>query len=494
MTLKRTDLALLIALTVAAVLVHGYHPNAEDAAIYLPGVEQRLNPNLFPFNQQFFASHAQFTLFPRLMALSVQVTHVSLYPILLLWQLLSIFLLLWACFRLASLCTESTVGRWAAVSLLSALLTLPIAGTALYILDQYVNPRNLAAFTAVMAIVMTVQGKHMRALFFLILGFSIHPFMSLFAFGFCVLLILMERKRFSSVTAASFAPVGFLYPAPTPAYHEVALSHPYHYLLHWQWYEVLGAIGPLAIFWLLSRFAAKHQRLQLFKMCQVAIVFGALSLLAGLLLAIPARFEVLARIQPLRSFYLIYILLIVFLGSLLGEFVLQDRVVRWLITFLPLCAGMFVAQRLLFPNSAHIEFPGVQSQNPWVQAFEWSRDHTARDARFALDPFHMKIAGEDTNGFRAIAERSMLADAVKDSGAVSMFPELAEEWLRQVDAQRGWQNFQAEDFRRLHADYGINWVILQRPPIAGLECPYENPAVAVCRLDFPTTLSQKKPQ
>jgi len=492
-TLKRTDLALLIALTVASVLVHGYHPNAEDAAIYLPGVEQQLNPGLFPFNQQFFVSHAQFTLFPRLMALSVQLTHASLYPILLVWQLLSIFLLLWACLRLASLCTESTAGRWAAVCLLAALLTLPVAGTALYILDQYVNPRNLAAFTAVMAIVMMAEVKHVRALFFLILGFSIHPFMSFFALGFCVLLMLMERKRFWSATAAGFAPVGFLYPAPTPAYHQVALSHPYHYLLHWQWYEVLGAIGPLVIFWLVSRFAANQQRLQLFKMCRAAIVFGVLSLLAGLLLAIPARFEVLARIQPLRSFYLVYILLIVFLGSLLGEYVLQAHVVRWVVAFLPLCAGMFVTQRMLFPSSAHIELPGVPSHNPWVRAFQWSRDHTPQDARFALDPFHMKIAGEDTNGFRAIAERSMLADAVKDSGAVSMFPELAEEWLRQVDAQKGWQNFQAEDFRRLHAEYGINWVILQRPPIAGFACPYENPAVSVCRLDLPTTLSQKKP-
>jgi hypothetical protein len=35
----------------------------------------------------------------------------------------------------------------------------------------------------------------------------------------------------------------------------------------------------------------------------------------------------------------------------------------------------------------------------------------------------------------------MLADAVKDSGAVSMFPPLAGEWLRQVDAQRGWRIF-----------------------------------------------------
>ena len=95
----------------------------------------------------------------------------------------------------------------------------------------------------------------------------------------------------------------------------------------------------------------------------------------------------------------------------------------------------------------------------------------------------MRIPGEDTQGFRAIAQRSMLADAIKDSGAVSMFPPLAEEWFRQVQAQGGWKQFQVRDFRRLHVEYGAGWVVVQRPGVAGLDCPYQNSAVLVCRLN-----------
>jgi hypothetical protein len=49
-------------LTFAAVLVQGYHPFAEDAEIYLPGVEKILHPGLFPTGQEFFRSHASLTL------------------------------------------------------------------------------------------------------------------------------------------------------------------------------------------------------------------------------------------------------------------------------------------------------------------------------------------------------------------------------------------------------------------------------------------------
>ena len=95
----------------------------------------------------------------------------------------------------------------------------------------------------------------------------------------------------------------------------------------------------------------------------------------------------------------------------------------------------------------------------------------------------MNIPGEDQNGFRATAQRSMLADMVKDSGAVSMFPSIADEWLTQVQAQQNWKTFQTPDFRRLRAQYGVNWVLLQQPGIAGLDCPYRNAAVVVCRLN-----------
>jgi hypothetical protein len=63
-----------------------------------------------------------------------------------------------------------------------------------------------------------------------------------------------------------------------------------------------------------------------------------------------------------------------------------------------------------------------------------------------------------------------------------MFPPLAEEWWKQMQELRGWKNFQTADFLRLKARYGVGWAVLQQPGGAGLECPYQNGEVQVCRL------------
>jgi hypothetical protein len=39
----------------------------------------------------------------------------------------------------------------------------------------------------------------------------------------------------------------------------------------------------------------------------------------------------------------------------------------------------------------------------------------SKAAIFALDPNYMAIAGDDQHGFRAVAERSAIADNLKDS-------------------------------------------------------------------------------
>ena len=110
------------------------------------------------------------------------------------------------------------------------------------------------------------------------------------------------------------------------------------------------------------------------------------------------------------------------------------------------------------------------------------RDNTPVDAVFAIDPKYM--LKDDQHGFRAIAERSRLADAVKDAGAVTMFPEppFAEHWLEQVTDQGGWEKFQVADLQRLQQKYGITWVVLQQPGLSGLMCPYKNDTLLVCRL------------
>lgn len=481
--MKLKDFVLLALLTLGALFVHGYHPWAEDSGIYLPGVEKILQPELFPFNSQFFESHAHLTFFPNLIADSVRISHLPLDAVLFLWQLTSIFLLLLACWQLIGKCFQDERARWGGVALIAALLTLPVAGTALYIMDQYVNPRNLVACAAIFAIVRVIDKKYLQAALFLVLVAALHPLMSVFAFSYCVVLLCIEKFDLPSAGLACVLPFGLSFDPPPAAYHQVALEHPYFYLLQWHWYEWLGAIAPIAILYWFSRIARSRQLRNLDLLCRALIVYELVYLLVSLVVTIPARFEALARLQPMRSLYLLYVLFFLFAGGLLGEYVLKNRVWRWAALFVPLCAGMFMAQRALFPASAHIEWPGVAPKNQWVQAFLWIRANTPRGAIFALDPTHMDIPGEEENSFEAVAERSMLADANKASGAVSMFPAMAEEWFSQIQAQSGWTTFQVQDFRRLKSQYGVSWVVLQQPGTAGLDCPYQNPTVLVCRLN-----------
>ena len=185
-------------------------------------------------------------------------------------------------------------------------------------------------------------------------------------------------------------------------------------------------------------------------------------------------------------------------GGLIGQHVLGKHVYRWLLLFIPLSAGMFYAQRQMYPSTAHLELPGRAPSNDWLRAFAWIRQSTPRqetpsqntptDALFALDPYYMQQPGEDFHGFRALAERSVLADMVKDPGMVARVPTLAERWQREVNATKNWQNFQPADFARLKTTFGVTWVVLAKSTAASqsatdLICPYQNQTVKVCRTE-----------
>ena len=488
LTLKRIAIRTsgLLLFTIIALFIHGYHPYAEDAEIYLPGVLKTLNPSLFPANAEFFGEHAGHTLYPNLIAFSVRATHLPLPQVAFLWELLSIFLLLAATWRLASALFNDNIANWAAVALMTTMLTLPIAGTWLYILDQFTNPRNLAAFAALFAIAEVLHRKFLRASLWLAFAAAMHPFMAGFAIMFCVWLVLLDQLRprlfgFSGFAAA--LPFGITFDPPPAAYHEVALRQRSHFVLRWEWYEWLGAIGPVLIFWWLAGWARRRNMKNLELISRAMVPFVLIAAVAAIGLGIAARFEALTRLQPMRCLAICYMVLVVVGGGLAGQFLLQRKLWRWLALFVPISLGMFFAQRQVFPASQHIEWPWTTPRNQWAQAFDWIRSNTPVDALFALDPRHMGLPGEDENGFRARAERSMLADLVKDKGACSMFPPLSTKWAEQVADQKNFEHFNQSDFERLEKKYGVSWVIVQQPGPAGLQCPYENPAVRVCRLN-----------
>lgn len=482
---------ILLLLTAAAIAIHGYHPAVEDAEIYNPQIKKILNPALYPFGSEFFQSHARLTLYPNLMAASVRLSHLSFDSTLLFWHALSIFLLLLACWRLSGECFEQTHARWGAVMLVAAVLTLPVAGTALYIMDEYVNPRSIALFAAVFAITDALKKKYIGVALWSLFAAAIHPLMSVFALSLVAVIIWFRDfggfhgLRRGAAAAACLLPLGISIKYPSEAYREAVQTRSYFFLLRWEWYEWLGIFGPLVLLWWFGRLARKHGMAKLDILCRALIVYEIVYLVLGLAMTIPPRFIALARYQPMRSLQLVYLLLFMIIGGLLGQWALRGRVWAWLILLAPLCAGMYLAQHELFPATPHIEWPGVVPANDWLQTFAWIRTNTPTDAVFALNPKHMLLPGEDQHGFRALAERSMLADAAKDSGAVTMFPDLplAEHWKEQMKAQRGWEHFQVEDFERLHRDWGVTWVVLDQPGRMNLNCPYSNQTLRICRVN-----------
>ena len=491
--LKLKDLLYLWLLTFAALLIHGYHPGIEDAEIYRAGIEKAINPALFPLRTEFFQSHAHLSLYAKLIALSDRVTHLPVDWLFFLWHLLSVFLFLLACWELTGKVFSDRKARWAGVALMASVLTLVIGGTGLYVLDEYLNPRNLSAFSTVFAIVRVLERKYFQAAVFLAFTAAMHPFMAVFITVYCLVLVWMERLLPGIPASVVFSPITFLYKPPSYAYEQVLANHHFHYVQRWAWYELLGGIAPFFFLgWFSSVALARQGRASspeeasrmrnLRLMCRALIFYGITSYAAALVLDLPRQFETLARLQPMRMLFVTYILFILFSGGLLAEYVLKNRAWRWFLFFAPIVAAMFYSQCALFPGSQHIEWPGVAPKNQWVQAFNWIRQNTPNNAVFALDPNYMNLLNEDENGFRAVAERSRMADYAKDRGVTTMFPALANEWLTQTQALHNWKNFGIPDLERLNQTYGVDWVVLQQPGIPGLACPYQNAAVRVCRV------------
>jgi hypothetical protein len=481
----RKTFLLLFALTVAAIAVQGYHPATEDAEIYTPGILKILHPSLYPYNAQFFQSHAHLTLFPNLIAASIRLTRLYFSVALLLWQLVTTFLLLWGCHRIARLCFAESSAAWCAVSLIAGLLSLPVAGTALILVDPYLTTRSFSTPCAVLAVACVLEKRYASAILWILFTAAIHPLMAVFAAAYLACLFFLQFRQQHAAALPAFL-VGFprnLFPPVTPEYREILQTRSYFFLTSWEWYEWLGLLAPFAILAIFMKIARRFALGPLRQLCSALILFGSIFFALALVIARPGRFENLAELQPLRFLHLLYVLMFLLAGGFIGKFLLKEKIWRWAVLFVPLSCGMAYAQHETAPNSAHLELPGRANANPWVQAFEWIRDNTPEDAYFALNPRHMALPGEDQHGFRAISQRSMLADAVKDSGAASMFPPLAKPWMEQVTAQKNWNHFTRADLLRLKQLYGVNWVVLEQPGLPDLSCPYHNDALEVCRLD-----------
>jgi hypothetical protein len=479
----------LLPIAALAILIHGYHLGVDDAAIYLPAIKKAADAGLYPFGTEFFMSHAHLSLFPDLVGGSARLTRLPVDLVIFLWHATGVFLLLLAAWRVACACFASGPARWGAVALTAGFLSVPVAGTALVVMDPYLTARSLSTPATILAIAALLSHQPRRCLAWLLFTACIHPQMAVYGVVFLGCLLLYRQVQLEIVpvppplpVALSALPFLFSFQPAQGAAREALYSRTFFFVSQWEWYEWMGILAPLGLLAWFASLSPRRATPAFRRVAATLVPFGLLFTAAGLVLTLATRLENYARLQPMRAFHLLYVLLFILVGGLLGEYVLGPVRWRWAAFVLPLAAAMWLLQRSEFPASAHVEWPGTRDGNAWTNAFLWIRGNTPRNAVFALDPEYLHLPGEDQHGFRAVAERSVLADNLKDSGAVSMFPALAGGWKEQVVAQAGWTRFRRADFEHLATLYPVTWIVTRPAATAGMECPYASAELAVCQI------------
>jgi hypothetical protein len=207
----------------------------------------------------------------------------------------------------------------------------------------------------------------------------VHPLMALFAASWLVVLAWPSRRHgFKNAVISS--PLARFFGPANPAWREALARDRYFMLRYWAWYEWLGAVAPLPILYAFGRLAQRSGNETAARLSLRTALFGLLFLVPGVLVGIPVLMR-FAPLQPMRSLHLVYFVMLLLAGGLLGRHVLRERAWRWIALYLILCLALYIPQRVLFSGGEHIEWPGAKPRNAWVQAFDWVRRKTQHAGR-----------------------------------------------------------------------------------------------------------------
>lgn len=493
------------ALTVVALLIHGYHPYAEDGGLYLPGVLKLVNPELFPTWSGFVTAQSRYSFFAPAIAAVVRLTGVSVMVCFFCVYVLSIWGTLYAGWQIVFRCCRKREACFGAVMILALCMTAPAAGTSLLLVDPYVTARSISTPCGMLALAGAMdvisEFKLTSRLKFrafaicaisLMVAAAMHPLMASYAAG-CVVLLLCASISNFYLRMAAFGTMGIfavalaavvelLAPVQPSGYAAVALSRHYWFLSAWHWYEIAGLVGPLVVLWAITRRGTLLNERGRW-LAQMGIAAGSVGITISLLFAHQSSHSYfVAMLQPLRIFQTIYILMLLLAGAFVTATVLERDPVRWTALGVVLGALMFSVQIETFPHSAHIELPGRSPANGWEQGFQWIRKNTPVNSIFALDAEYIDSPGEDAQNFRAVAQRSALPDRTKDGGIAAIDPGLTPEWMTGEAIGDGLANEPDSQRRSKLVPAHIEWVVLPKSSSTGFPCPYEDQMVKVCRV------------
>lgn len=487
---ERIPILRLVLLTAACLLIHGYHLGVEDGEIYLPTAKKLLHPSLYPYADEFFLSHGHLSLFGPILAWTSRLTRLPIDWSIFAWYVVTLFAMLAACWVLLRACFTSSHARWTGLLVTASVLAMPATNTGLLLMDPYITARSFSTPLTVFALAGMLERKFARAAVAILLTASLHPQMVAYLIFLAGVLWVAERSKSRTrervpvmASFVAFLPNGFRLAPATGPYREALYSRDFYFISTWSWYHWLGMLAPLAILAWFWRAKLRGTRPAFTAVSFAMLPFGLLSILAAEFLVSSPSYDMFVRLQPLRTFHLITLVMVLLLSGVVGEYLARNR--RWVPVALamPLAIGMFFVARATYPHSPQIEFPARTSSNGWVNTLLWVRNNTPQDAVFAVDSRYFMDPDVDVHGFRAVSERSGLADYFKDGGVVALFPGLAPEWKQMTNATYGLNHFQVGDFRRLKAQYSaVSWTVIHGAAPTGMACPYQQLGYSVCQM------------
>ena len=291
--------------------------------------------SLYPVNSEFFLGHASWSLFPDLVGGTARFTGMSSDAAIFFWYLASTLAIVTASFFFLRACFPSARAQWTGTGLLAVLLNVPVAGTALLISDPYLTARSLSTAATLFAVTAIVTNNWTRAAFWITASLLIHPQMAIYGALFALCHSITSRsdeahkpvsKRSAPLAVAAFIPLitGTFHPA-RGAYREILASRAYFLVSRWHWWEWVGVFAPLAVLTLLARYTGRGILPPVGAACRASVMLGLLATASALVIASSNAFQMVARIQPMRSFHPIYMILLLLFGGMLGEHVLKDR-------------------------------------------------------------------------------------------------------------------------------------------------------------------------
>jgi hypothetical protein len=193
-------------LTPAVLLVHGYHPLADDGAVYVTGIKKLANPGLYQTDAVFALSPTHLSVFAHLLAPLLR--WMPLLDLLLFCQLASILLYLLGSWRVANQLFSTRRARWGAVLLAACCFTLPVAGTSLSIMDPYVTARSFSTPLGLFALAAVLEEDWAWYVFWIALAALLHPLMAAYSAIAMISVAGCQRRLWRSLCL--FYGLGFL--------------------------------------------------------------------------------------------------------------------------------------------------------------------------------------------------------------------------------------------------------------------------------------------